>query len=166
MATQTKTEREHFLEGAEREYQTTLRVIEAYPESKLDLQPAEKSKSARDLIWMQTLGKQITSAVIEGRVAMAKPTPTPEDKKGLIEGFKKAHREQVDAVKQLDDAAWEESIEIQKGPKDFMKLRRADALWFFAMNGIHHRGQLSVYLRMAGGKVPSIYGPSGDEPWR
>jgi uncharacterized damage-inducible protein DinB len=31
---------------------------------------------------------------------------------------------------------------------------------------IHHRGQFSVYLRMVGGKVPSIYGPSGDEPWR
>jgi len=30
---------------------------------------------------------------------------------------------------------------------------------------IHHRGQLSVYVRMAGGKVPSIYGPSADEPW-
>ena len=30
---------------------------------------------------------------------------------------------------------------------------------------IHHRGQLSVYVRMAGGKVPSIYGPSADDPW-
>jgi uncharacterized damage-inducible protein DinB len=30
---------------------------------------------------------------------------------------------------------------------------------------IHHRGQFSVYLRMADGKVPSIYGPSLDEPW-
>jgi uncharacterized damage-inducible protein DinB len=30
---------------------------------------------------------------------------------------------------------------------------------------IHHRGQLSVYMRLAGARVPSIYGPSGDEPW-
>ena len=35
-----------------------------------------------------------------------------------------------------------------------------------AKDSIHHRGQLSVYIRPAGGKVPSIYGPSGDEPWR
>ena len=34
-----------------------------------------------------------------------------------------------------------------------------------ALDDVHHRGQLSVYLRMAGGKVPSIYGPSHDEPW-
>jgi len=38
-------------------------------------------------------------------------------------------------------------------------------MWFMLLDSIHHRGQLSVYVRMAGGKVPSIYGPSADEPW-
>jgi uncharacterized damage-inducible protein DinB len=33
------------------------------------------------------------------------------------------------------------------------------------MDSVHHRGQFSVYLRMADGKVPSIYGPTADEPW-
>jgi uncharacterized damage-inducible protein DinB len=41
----------------------------------------------------------------------------------------------------------------------------SDILWIMLMDSIHHRGQLSVYVRMAGGKVPSIYGPSADEPW-
>jgi uncharacterized damage-inducible protein DinB len=44
-------------------------------------------------------------------------------------------------------------------------LRRADVLWMFAMDQVHHRGQFSVYSRIAGASVPSIYGPSGDEPW-
>jgi uncharacterized damage-inducible protein DinB len=35
----------------------------------------------------------------------------------------------------------------------------------FLHDQIHHRGQLTVHLRMAGGRVPSIYGPSKDEPW-
>ena len=39
-----------------------------------------------------------------------------------------------------------------------------DLLWLFLLDGIHHRGQLSTYIRPMGGKVPSIYGPSGDEP--
>jgi len=43
--------------------------------------------------------------------------------------------------------------------------RRMDFLWFLLMDMVHHRGQFSVYLRMADGKVPSIYGPSADEPW-
>jgi uncharacterized damage-inducible protein DinB len=167
MATQTqkKTEKEHYLEGAEREYQTTLRVIEAYPKDGLDLKPAESSMPAQKLIWMLALGKMITSAVVEGRVAMSTPPPAPDTLSGLVEGFKKAHKDQIEMVRKLDDAAYEALIEVQAGPKEFMKMRRADALWFFAMDGIHHRGQLSVYLRKSGGKVPSIYGPSGDEPW-
>jgi uncharacterized damage-inducible protein DinB len=43
-------------------------------------------------------------------------------------------------------------------------MRRLDVIWANLFDVIHHRGQLSVYVRMAGGKVPSIYGPSADEP--
>jgi uncharacterized damage-inducible protein DinB len=39
-----------------------------------------------------------------------------------------------------------------------------DMLWGFLFDAIHHRGQLSAYLRPMGAKVPSIYGPSGDDP--
>ncbi|MDA1080285.1 MAG: hypothetical protein O2973_01210 [Gemmatimonadetes bacterium] len=41
----------------------------------------------------------------------------------------------------------------------------AEICWFMLHDTIHHRGQLSVYLRAMGAKVPSIYGPSADEPW-
>ena len=40
-----------------------------------------------------------------------------------------------------------------------------ELLWDLRHDQIHHRGQLSVYLRLVGAKVPSIYGPSADEPW-
>jgi uncharacterized damage-inducible protein DinB len=40
-----------------------------------------------------------------------------------------------------------------------------EIFWFFLHDHIHHRGQLSVYLRLVGAKVPPIYGPSADEPW-
>jgi uncharacterized damage-inducible protein DinB len=39
-----------------------------------------------------------------------------------------------------------------------------EAFWGNLMDEVHHHGQLTLYLRLAGGKVPSIYGPSGDEP--
>jgi len=38
-------------------------------------------------------------------------------------------------------------------------------LWSVLMDQVHHRGQLSVYLRLVGAKVPSIYGPTADETW-
>ena len=39
-----------------------------------------------------------------------------------------------------------------------------DFLWYLFFDAIHHRGQLSTYIRPMGGQVPSIYGPSGDDP--
>jgi len=174
MATETRvpdkapagaTEKDMFIMGAEREFQTTLRVLEAYPAGKLDLKPTDSSMSARDLMWLLSLGKMATEPIMAGRLAMQTPPPAPKTKEELIGAFKQAHTAQLAAVRGLSDAAFNELIDIQSGPKDFMRGRRADALWFLAMDGIHHRGQFSVYLRMAGGKVPSIYGPSGDEPW-
>jgi uncharacterized damage-inducible protein DinB len=44
-------------------------------------------------------------------------------------------------------------------------VRRLDFLWQILMDMVHHRGQFTVYSRIAGAKVPSIYGPSADEPW-
>ena len=166
MSTQTTaTEKDMFIMGAEREFQTTLRALEAYPENKLDLKPAPTSMPARDLMWMLSLGKMITASVVAGKIEMQTPPPAPKTKAELIEAFKQAHAAQIAAVRGLDEAAFNAPIEMPTGPTTTTKLRRADALWFFAMDGIHHRGQYTVYLRMAGGKVPSIYGPSGDEPW-
>jgi len=50
-------------------------------------------------------------------------------------------------------------------PKTLGPITRMNWLWFLLHDQIHHRGQLSIYLRMAGGKLPSIYGPTADEPW-
>ena len=63
------------------------------------------------------------------------------------------------------DADFNKTIKFMVGPGKMADLRTADVLWTGVMDAVHHRGQFSVYLRMAGGKVPSIYGPSADEPW-
>ena len=51
------------------------------------------------------------------------------------------------------------------GPGTIGDVPKVEFMYFILSDQIHHRGQLTVYLRMAGGKVPSIYGPSADEPW-
>ena len=58
-----------------------------------------------------------------------------------------------------------QTVKFFTAPKTMGDWRRLDFAWFLLHDEIHHRGQLSVYVRAAGGKVPSIYGPSGDEPW-
>ena len=59
----------------------------------------------------------------------------------------------------------EKEVFLNRLNQETQTVRRADILWLTLHDMIHHRGQFSIYLRMAGGKVPSIYGPSGDEPW-
>ena len=52
-----------------------------------------------------------------------------------------------------------DTVKFFTGPKTLGDIPKIDFLWFLLCDQIHHRGQLSVYLRMADGKVPSIYGP-------
>ena len=59
----------------------------------------------------------------------------------------------------------EENVHFMTAPKTLGPVTRMNWLWFLLHDQIHHRGQFSIYLRMAGGKLPSIYGPTADEPW-
>ena len=59
-----------------------------------------------------------------------------------------------------------QTVKFMTGPKQMGDLRKIDVLWWLLMDSVHHRGQMSVYLRLADAKVPSIYGPSADESWR
>ena len=68
-------------------------------------------------------------------------------------------------MKAMSEADWNSSMPFPVGPKQMGQVRKADILWTMLMDSVHHRGQFSIYLRLVGAKVPSIYGPSGDEPW-
>jgi len=83
----------------------------------------------------------------------------------VISTYEKAHAALVERLKQTPEAELNQTVKFMTGPKQMGDMRKMDVLWFMLMDSVHHRGQLSVYLRMADGKVPSIYGPSADEPW-
>ena len=58
-----------------------------------------------------------------------------------------------------------ETVQFPAGPGKMADMPKMAFLWMMLCDQIHHRGQLSVYLRMSDAKVPAIYGPSLDEPW-
>src|SRR5438309_11021457 len=132
------SEKQQFLDTWGRECLTTLKVLKAYPPAKADLKPHERCRSAKELAW---------TFVFEGI------------------GGERAFRLLGDKIRKASDAELNQTIKFFTGPKQMADVRRLDFFWFLLMDMVHHRGQLSVYLRMAGGKVPSIYGPSADEPW-
>lgn len=158
-------EKATYLQTWEREFQTTLRVLKAFPAEKLDLKPAEKSRSAKDLLWTFVSEEKIVEGICKGEIDFMNMPKAPATLPEIVKEFESSHTAMVGKVQKMTDEEWNSSIPFPVGPKQMGRMRRADLLWMMLMDGVHHRGQLSVYLRLAGAKVPSIYGPTADEPW-
>jgi len=160
------SEKDMFLTGLEREVHTTLKVLKSYPNEKLDWRPHEKSRSARDLAWVFASEMGIIGMAIDGKIDFSQPFPkAPSSMKEIVAGLENNFKTISERVRKMSDADFNSSIKFPVGPGKMGEFRKADVMWFTTMDHVHHRGQFSVYLRMAGAKVPSIYGPSADEPW-
>ena len=66
----------------------------------------------------------------------------------------------MEAIKNASDEQLSQLVDFAG-----MKMPAMNVFWMMMLDSVHHRGQFSVYIRLAGGLVPSIYGPSADEPW-
>ncbi len=160
------SEKEMFLQTWDREFQTTMKVLKAYPANKLDFKPHERSRSAGELAWVFVGEQAVVDMAVKGQIDMSGEMPKhPATMQEIIAAFEKMYKENVGKVKNLSEADFNSLVKFPIGPKQMADLRKADVLWITVMDQVHHRGQLSVYVRMAGGKVPSIYGPTADEPW-
>jgi uncharacterized damage-inducible protein DinB len=162
------SEKQAFLTAWERESATTLKVLRAYPAGKEEMQPHPSCRSAKDLAWTFVFEGVAGSQAVQGEMKFPPPNmpAMPTTWQGMIGEVDRALNVIRDKVRTVDDAQLNTTVKFMTGPKQVSDLRRLDVLWFLLNDQIHHRGQFSVYLRMAGGKVPAIYGPSQDEPWR
>jgi uncharacterized damage-inducible protein DinB len=165
MPERVSSERERYLASFEREFQTTRKVLHAFPPDKSELKPTEKGKSARQLGWMLVLNQMVVVPTIAADLKPGGLPQAPGSWSDVLAGFDQAHADTTAKLQTLGDEQMNRTIRIPTGPKQVGEMRVGDALWFFLNDTIHHRGQFSVYLRIAGGKVPSIYGPTADESW-
>lgn len=158
-----------FLAAYDREHATTMRVLRAYPTDKLDLKPHEMCKTARDLAWVFVVERGLGTFAFNNGFASGGPTgegpKPPESWDSLLADLESEHNRFGDMVRATSDEVLREKVKFFSGPKALADISRMDLVWLLLMDQIHHRGQFSIYLRMAGGKVPSIYGPTADEPW-
>ena len=166
------SEKARFLEAYEREHAITMKVLRAFPPERGDLRPAPTSNTARDLAWIFVMERRLGAAILDdGIVARmsapggAKPPAPPERWEDLLATLEEAHREFGERVRATPEGELAKTSKFFVAPKTMGDVHRMQFLWFLLHDQIHHRGQFSVYLRVAGAKVPSIYGPSRDEPW-
>jgi uncharacterized damage-inducible protein DinB len=155
------TLREFYLERRRAEQPIFMRVLRALPKEALGYKPHERSPSAEQVVW--TLTRELRScldAVIVNRGEWKELPPPPFEE--MLEMFERWSNELTERVSKMDDAAWERVAQFYYQGKMVSEQPVGTFLWFILFDAIHHRGQLSAYLRPMGGKVPSIYGPSAD----
>jgi uncharacterized damage-inducible protein DinB len=105
-------------------------------------------------------------AVLAGKFDAPRPDPPPAGPiSEIVSTLEREGRDVIERLGRVSSADLDRSMPFPSGPGRMTEQRRMQLLWFMIMDGIHHRGQFSVYLRMVGARVPSIYGPSADEPW-
>lgn len=148
------------------EFSAFQRVLDALPKGQWDYTPHERSPSARALVWTLVVEtRACCSLVHQGYVDWQHAAP-PEHTDQIRESHDRSYQELTALVTQLDHDAWARNGQLRAGGKTMMEMPLGEFLWFFFFDAIHHRGQLSTYIRPMGGKVPSIYGPSADDPGR
>jgi uncharacterized damage-inducible protein DinB len=164
------TPKQQFLDSYQAEADKTLRVLRAYPKDKTELKPHPRAKNARELAFMFVAEQGAIAKTLTDGFDWSKPMqfpPTPESLDEIVAAFEEGNRKVIELVRGVpEEKILGETIQFPVGPGKMGDVPKMQALWMFLCDQIHHRGQFSVYLRMADGKVPSIYGPSADEPWR
>ena len=155
--------REYYAQAFKAERPKFVRVLQAVPGDQAAYRPHPKSSSAGDIVWL--LASELKDAcdlVDNGQVEYV-PRPAP----GLADSVAAYERNASELEKRLgsiDDAGWDRKSKFLMDGKVVWESTLGDMLFGFLFDAIHHRGQLSSYLRPMGGKVPSIYGPSADDP--
>ena len=169
LASATRSPRQQFLDAYEREHGITKKVLSAFPKDQAELRPHPKSKTARELAWVCVLERGLGEAVLANAFATrgpgGGPPAAPDSWDEVMGALDEAHIRFRDTFDSYTDDQLLEPVKFFTGPGQLADIPRLDLAWFLLHDQIHHRGQLSIYLRIAGAKVPSIYGPSADEPW-
>ena len=158
-----KNFREYYMQCLDAEVPTFTRVLKAIPADQAAYKPHPRCTSSGDLVWLLAAELHDACELIDrGEVDyVVRPAP------GIAESVA-AYEKNAAALKtrlaKVDDAKWDSPARLKMDGKVMWETTLGDMLFGFLFDAVHHRGQLSSYLRPMGAKVPSIYGPSADDP--
>ena len=156
---------ELFLKEFDGEMETTRRVLERVPEATFDWRPHDKSMSMRELAGhvaeLATWGTRIDESSFEVGTRKRPQFGSNAELLASFDGWVKASRE---AIARKSDEDLRQRFTVTRGGTMFFQMSKASLLRRVFLNHlIHHRGQLSVYLRLNDVPLPPIYGPTADE---
>ncbi|MDF1503384.1 DinB family protein [Roseisolibacter sp. H3M3-2] len=158
---------EELVSELEQEAATTRRVLARVPEDRLAWRPHPRSMSLGELsLHLANLPDAIAGLAMLPEFDAATPVPLPEAASAaeLLATHDRSVAGAVSQLRAMGDAGLGEPWRLLRDGAEMMTMPRGALLRVLMLNhAYHHRGQLSVYLRLAETPVPSIYGPSADE---
>jgi uncharacterized damage-inducible protein DinB len=152
----------------DQEFSTTRRVLERYPDEHADWRPHDKSMSLVELAAHVANLPHFASRIAESSefdfAATPSVRPTARTRAEILDLFDERSAAARDAIASLDANAMGTNWKLRVGDTVLASETRAYQLRRLMLSHIaHHRGQLTVYYRLLGVPVPSVYGPSADE---
>jgi uncharacterized damage-inducible protein DinB len=145
------------------EAENTSRLLEALPADKYDFRPDPRGRSIGELAWhLSEIDGYTSLGVSRGAVTFEEAPPNmqrPREIRLLAPGYRRIHEEAVARLAGINDEQLDREL-----PFAGQKLAIRDILWgAILLHLVHHRGQLSLMCRLAGGTPPGIYGPNRED---
>ncbi len=158
---------ESMLPEFDQEAASTRKMLEAIPNDKLSFKPHEKSSPLNALLTHLVIipdwGAETLNTESLDMTGFT-PPPAVKSKEEAIAVFEKNTAKARAAIAAAPDDAWFKNWSLSGNGQVFFTMPRIVVMRSFVFNhAIHHRAQLALYLRLAGAKVPGMYGPSADE---
>jgi len=155
---------DNFIQGWDHEAKNTVKLLQALPSSKYDFRPDPDGRSLGELAWhLAEIDAYVTHGFETGTFDLNTKPPNierPRSVEALAPGYEKIHREAVARVRKLKPEDLDRTMKFFTGND----LRISDILYVALLHhSIHHRGQLTLMCRLAGGSPPGIYGPTREE---
>jgi uncharacterized damage-inducible protein DinB len=152
-----------FLQFWEKEAAATRKVISRIPEGST-YRPDPKSRTAREIAWLIVREETVLADGLEKGTLEWQEVAAPATVKEVLAAYDTQHDAATSKLKALSAAKWEAKVPFVYQGQEVMSESGSGNAWGFFFDMVHHRGQLSTYLRPMGSTVPQIYGPSADEP--
>lgn len=158
------TELENFLQQWEREAAATVALMQALPPDQYDFRPDANGRSIGELAWhLAEIDAYLTFGIAQGEFRSGGKPPNiqrPRSIEALAPAFRVVHDEAVARIRQLGAADLDRQMQFADGERWTIRdlLSR-----MVLLHAAHHRGQLTLLCRLAGGAPPALYGPNREE---
>lgn len=151
-----------FMKLWDKEAVATRKVLARIPEGS-DYRPDPKSRTAREIAWVMIVEEAVLADGLEKRALSWNDRPLPQTMAEALSAYDTLHAAATKTLQGIPAEAWEADVPFLWEGQEVMRAPGYEMAWGFLLDQIHHRGQISTYLRPMGSTVPAIYGPSADE---